>query len=127
MDDETYVKADLKQLRDHQYYTRRVGRTVNNKYRHKFVDKFAKKYLIWQAICSCGLSPPFCVCMGTLKTEEYIKKCLKRRRLPVYRQPDVSPIFWSNLAAIHYSTSAPQWYQENNVVLLTKTEIRQTA
>ena len=55
MVDETYIKCDFKQLPGPKFYTSIVHRRVSNKFKYKSLDKFGKKRLMWQAICSCGL------------------------------------------------------------------------
>lgn len=100
-DDETYVKADFQQMPGQGFYSERDGAFVDKKFRSKYVDKFAKKHLIWQGICSCGRRTQCYVVMGTLKSDEYIKECLQRRFLPLYQQHNIPPLFWLDLAAIH--------------------------
>ena len=119
-DDETYLKCDFQQMPGQEFYSRRVGKFVDNKFKCKYVDKFAKKYMIWQAICSCGRRTSPYVITGTLKSSEYIKECLNKRLLPMYRQHNVSPLFWPDLASIHYSRDTISWYEENNVAFVRK-------
>jgi hypothetical protein len=59
---------------------------VDDKFKSKYVDKFAKKYLIWQAICSGSHHTQVYVILGTLKSNEYIEKCLNKRFLMLIRQ-----------------------------------------
>ena len=54
MDDETYIKADTKQIPGQEFFVGKTRLGVPKKFRKKKVDKFAKKYLVWQAICVCG-------------------------------------------------------------------------
>jgi hypothetical protein len=82
---------------------------------------YAKKYMIWQAICSCGLRTPPYVITGTLKSGEYIKECLNKRLLPFYQNHISPPLFWPDLASIHYSRDAVSWYEENEVAYVKKT------
>ena len=58
MDDKTYIKCDFKQFPDPKFYTSIVRGRVRNNSKYKSLDKLGKKLLLWQAICSCGLS--FC-------------------------------------------------------------------
>lgn len=48
------MKDDFKQMPGNEYYSESEDRIVEENFKQKKVDKFAKKYLIWQAICSCG-------------------------------------------------------------------------
>lgn len=120
MDDESYLKADPKQMPGQQFYCKRRGRNVNDKFRYKFVDKFAKKFMFWQAICSCGLKTQSYVCVGTMKSPEYIRECLEKRLLPLYRKHTNPPLFWPDLATIHYSKDAISWYKANGVRYVDK-------
>lgn len=119
-DDETYLKADFNQMPGQEFYSKRVGKTVVDNFKSKFVDKFAKKHLVWQAICTCGLRSTAYVVTGTLKSDEYIKECLEKRLLPLYRQHNVPPLFWPDLASIHYSRDAISWYEANQVAYVPK-------
>ena len=78
MDDETYVKADFQQLPGRQFYVQKLGTTLNMKYKIIKMDKFPKKFMVWQAICSCGKrSTPFvtneprCLHQGVLAKKNY--------------------------------------------------------
>lgn len=120
LDDETYGKADFKQMPGNEHYSEREGRPVDEQYKRKKVDKFAKKYLIWQAICSCGKSSSIYVCKGTMKSDEYLRECLKKRFLKLYRDHDIPPVFWPDLATIHYSRAVLEWFKANNIVYVEK-------
>lgn len=121
MDDETYVKADFKQLPGKQYYTAYVKGGVKKIFKFKKVDKYAKKYLVWQGICSCGyMTKPF-VTKGILNQELYIKECLQKRLLPMYKQHNIPPIFWPDLATIHYSNKTVDWYKSKSIYFVPKT------
>ena len=54
MDDETYIKADAKQIPGLEFFIGKSRLDVPEKFQKKKVDKFAMKYLVWQAICGCG-------------------------------------------------------------------------
>lgn len=100
MDDETYVYADFKQIPGPQFYSYVYGRRVNNKFKYIKRDKFAKKYLVWMAICSCGKkSQPF-ITTKTMNTETYIQ-CLETYLLPLYKKHKQFPLFWPDLASCH--------------------------
>lgn len=103
MDDETYVKRDFKQLPGQKYYVSSIRGNVPNRYKFVQQDKFAKKYLIWQCICSCGLKSRTFVTSSTLNADLYIKECLQKRLLPFIRSHRSSVKFWPDLASIHYA------------------------
>jgi hypothetical protein len=56
-DVKTYLKFDFLQMSGQELYSNRHDTFVDDKYKTKHVEKFAKKYLIWQATCSCGSTP----------------------------------------------------------------------
>lgn len=63
---------------------------------------------------------PF-VITGTMNSQLYIDECLQKRLLPFVNQHDVPCIFWPDLAPIHYSRAALQWFEDNNIQLVPKT------
>jgi len=77
-------------------------------------------FVIWQSICSCGHRTSPYVKTGTLKDTEYIKECRNKHLLPLYRQHNVSPLFWPDLASIHYSRDTISWYKEFEVAIFKK-------
>lgn len=120
MDDETYVKSDFHQLPGQEYYVARNRGGVNKIFKVKKLSKFAKKILIWQAICSCGGRSDFFVVSGTLNKEIYIKKCLTKRLLPFYKKHKSQALFWPDLASCHYAKDTLNWYKRNGVLYVTK-------
>lgn len=120
MDDETYCKADFKQIAGQEFYTSISRQNVPEKFKKKFRSKFAKKYLVWQAICSCGQKSSAFVTSGTMKSDVYIKECLQKRLLPFLRKHDQQPLFWPDLASCHYSNLVGEWYIKNNVAVVPK-------
>ena len=85
MDDETYVKTDFKQLPGKTFYVASGRNAIEKKYRQIATKKFARKYLVWQAICTCGKkSKPF-ITTGTINGQIYKDECLKKRLLPLIK------------------------------------------
>lgn len=121
MDDETYVKADFNQIPGQLYYTAKSKGNVSPKFRQKKIDKFAKKYLIWQAICKCGLKSNIFVTTGTINTKIYVEECLQKRLLPMILLHKDPVLFWPDLATCHYGKSAMDWYDVNRVNIVPKT------
>lgn len=93
MDDETYVKFDTSTLPGPQYYNAVVGEIVPDSEKAIKMDKFGKKVLVWQAICSCGLKSTSYFAIGTISGEIYRKECITKRLLPIYRQHSIPPLF----------------------------------
>lgn len=120
MDDETYVKADFKQIPGQQFYTAKKRGLVPEKFKEKKLDKFPKKYLIWQAICTCGLKSGIFVSTGTVNQKIYVEKCLKKFLLPFIKSHKGSVLFWPDLASCHYGRLAMDWYDQNGVTVVTR-------
>lgn len=115
MDDETYVLCDFSQLPGQEFYTACGRGNVEKQFRTKLKSKFPKKFLVWQAICSCGDKSKFFITTGTINSNIYIKECLQKRLLPFMRQHRGSFFFWPDLASCHYSKATIEWYEANNI------------
>lgn len=120
MDDETYVLADFSQLPGRSYYVADGRGNVDDQFKFQKKTKFPKKYLVWQAICTCGERSSKFITTGTINTDIYIKECLQKRLLPFIRKHNKSTYFWPDLASCHYSKSAAEWYETNNIVVVPK-------
>lgn len=120
MDDETYVKVDLKQLPGRKFYVSTIRGGVAGKFKYIKMDKFSKKLMIWQAICSCGLKSKVFVTSSTMNTDLYISECLEKRLLPLIRFHNKPTKFWPDLASCHYSQKAIKWYGQNGVDVIPK-------
>lgn len=119
-DDETYVKADFSQIPGNKFYTTKDRGSLEPKFKEQKIEKFAKKYLVWQAICTCGkISQPF-ISTGNINSEIYIKECLQKRLLPLLKQHSQNTLFWPDLASCHYSNATKKWYEENNVIVVPR-------
>lgn len=120
MDDETYVLCDFSQLPGQDFYSA-IGRgNVSKEFRTKKKSKFPKKFLVWQAICSCGERSQSFVTSGSINSDIYIKECLQKRLLPFISKHNVSCFFWPDLASCHYSKAAKKWYEEREVDLVPR-------
>lgn len=115
IDDETYVKCDFRQLPGRNFYASKMRGSVPDRYKHVLVDKYAKKLMIWQALCSCGKKSKCYITSGTMRTENYIEECLKKRLLPFIALHNCPVVFWPDLASCHYSKDTVKFYQDNNI------------
>lgn len=115
MDDETYVLADFSQLPGQEFYVSRGRGNVPEEFRTRKKSKFPKKYLVWQAICSCGERSQSFITNGSINSDIYTKECLQKRLRPLLSKHEVSTFFWPDLASCHYSKVTKKWYEENNV------------
>lgn len=120
MDDETYVKLDFKQLPGQKFYIATGRGDVPGRFKFVFADKFAKKAMIWQAICSCGLKTEPFVTSSTMTSQVYIEECLEKRLLPFIHKHRGKVIFWPDLASCHYSKVVLEWYAANKVDFVPK-------
>jgi hypothetical protein len=120
MDDETYVKMDFGQLPGQKIYKATGRGDVPGKFKFVFADKFARKCLIWQGICSCGRKTPVFVTNKTMDSKMYKEECLRKRILPYIRSHKGPVKFWPDLASCHYSKEVLQWYRDNGVDFVEK-------
>ena len=109
MDDETYVLEDFKQLPGMCFYTGMQQNGVEEHFRTKKNTKLHKKYLIWQATCSCGRASQSFITAGTVNKEIYREECLKKRLFPFLRINDAPTLSW------HYAKDVLKWYKANGV------------
>ena len=54
------------------YYISKYRGEADKKFKHTKHNKFGKKALIWEAICSC-------INESTLNSQIYVKECLQKR------------------------------------------------
>lgn len=120
MDDESYVVSDFAQLPGRSFYRSRYRFGVKRQFKYQRLSKFPGKYMIWQAICSCGRKSASFVAKGNMKCDDYIKECLNKRLLPLIKSHTTKPLFWPDLAAIHYAKKALEWYDQNEVLYVPK-------
>ena len=120
IDDETYVKLDFSTLPGKQFYVKKRGEILPESMTTITSEKFPAKRLVWQTICECGMrSAPF-VMTGTMDSKIYIKECLQNKLLPLIKKHSKPVIFWPDLAPVHYSKTAQQWFVNNNVEVVPK-------
>jgi hypothetical protein len=123
MDDETYVKYDFRQLPGNKYYVSHIRGRVNPRYKYILQEKFAKKVMIWQVICSCGRYSKAYVIKKTMKADNYISECLTKAVLPLIRSHtngELKPIFWPDKAACHYAKKTVAWMNDKNIDFVPK-------
>lgn len=122
-DDETYVKQSFSQLPGTKFYYSEGRGKAPEKFKYKKIDKFGKKFMIWQALCSCGRKSEALVTSGNMTADTYIELCLKQRILPLMRAHGSSasfPLFWPDLASVHYAKKVIDWCESNDIRILPK-------
>ena len=82
-------------------------------------EKFAPKFLVWQAIGSCGLKSTLYITRKTLILDLFMEEC-SRKLLLAFIKKHVPKILWPDLATIHYSKKSLEWYEQNGVELIPK-------
>lgn len=120
MDDETYIKCDFKQVNGQKFYLSTMRGNVPEKFKYVCLDKFARKMMVWQAICSCGRKSQAYVTSSTMKADNYIKECLQKRLLPFIKSHTVPVRFWPDLASCHYARTTMAWFEANRVAVVQK-------
>jgi hypothetical protein len=117
MDDETYVPIDPTQVPCKEYFHAVDKKSVPDNIHFKSKQKFAKRYLVWQALDQMGnVSEPY-VSNGSINGQVYLEECLKKRLLPFiekhHKKSDV--IFWPDMATAHYHNDVTKWLKAQNV------------
>ena len=102
-DEETYVKVDFKQFSKPEFYTATE------------LLKFAQKYLVWQAICTCGLKSNIYIATVTVNQGIYVSECLQKRLLPFLKRHNCYVLFWPDLTSLQCRKKAMEWHAANNV------------
>lgn len=120
MDDETYCKLDTTTLPGPQFFNAIVGEEVPDDKRSIKMDKFGKKVLVWQAICSCGKKSLPYFTTGTINAENYRKECIQKRLVVVYRQHKTPPLFWPDLASAHYAATTLKLLKKYKIKFVEK-------
>lgn len=120
IDDETYVKADFRQIPGQKFYYSKIRGDVPKKYKAILIDKYAKKYMIWQGLCTCGLKTAAYVTNANMTSNLYQKECLEKIVLPFIDEHKGPLKFWPDLASCHYSNSTLNFYKENKMDVIPK-------
>lgn len=115
MDDETYCYKKFKYIAGQDFYTARTRKDAPEECKKKLKSKFPQKFMVWQAICSCGLKSEAYVTTGTINSQIYVDECLEKRLLPFIRKHQVIPLFWPDLASCHYANNTIKWYNGKQV------------
>ena len=104
MDDETYVLNTRESTPGNKFYSFIRGQSVSPSKKFKRVEKFPKKYLVWQAIADDGKVCKPKVLKGTMGTDTYVD-CLETIMIPwIKKEYGVdNVVFWPDMAACHYS------------------------
>lgn len=120
MDDETYVKLDFGQIPGQKFYLAKRKGDAPGKFKFVFADKFARKLMIWQGICSCGRKTKVFITGATMNGQLYKEECLQKIILPFIQSHEGPVKFWPDLASCHYSRDVIEWYKQNNVDFIEK-------
>jgi hypothetical protein len=83
-------------------------------------EKFDKKTIIWQAICTCGKKASPFFTMRSFNANIYKKECLKECLWPFITSHECSTLFWPDLASCHYQKDVLKWLNEKEVDFVSK-------
>jgi len=122
MDDETYVCQDPMQNKMQRYYKAQSKNQVENDHNIQPVQKFPKKYMIWQAVDENGNFSDSFIFEGTINSEIYLQNCLKERLLPFIKKyhENKKILFWPDLATSHYANDCISFLDEQNINYVKK-------
>jgi hypothetical protein len=93
MDNETDLKQDSKHIPGQKFCYSIMQSNVTKKQKYIFVDKFAKKFIIWQDLLSCGLTKKTFVTSSNMNSNFCWKKWLQKQTLWLFRQHQPSVKF----------------------------------
>ena len=122
IDDETYVPCDPRQACVQKFFNFKNKDQVPHDVRYKPIEKFPKKYLVWQAMDDRGhVSKPY-VKIGTMKAKEYLSECIEKILLPFLQKYKIksNALFWPDLATIHYAKVVQNWFRANGIEFVEK-------
>ena len=120
MNDETYCVADFSRILGQEYYVAEQKGTIDENFKTTKASKYPEKYLVWQALCSCGLKSKEFVTKGYVNGDIYVNECLKKRLLPLIKMHSMPILFWPDLASCHYGKVAKKFYQDSNINIVPK-------
>lgn len=84
--------------------------------------KFAKSFLIWQAIDELGnVSKPF-ISDRTMNAEIYLEECVKARLIPFIKEYHSTDkvLFWPVMATCHYASIVTDYLEKANIEFVQK-------
>lgn len=97
-DDETYIKEQTPIISPTwSFFYRQVSPRCSGEVPEEKVDKFAKKYLEWQAISLCGKFSKPHIMTGTINCQIYKEECIL---LPFLRSHEGETLLWPDLATV---------------------------
>lgn len=105
-----------------EYFAKVHGQHISENESVQQKTKFAKKYLVWQAIAEDGdVSEPF-ITTGTINQHIYLEECLRKRFLPFLesKRDKGKILFWPDLASAHYAHSVTTFMKEQNINFVPK-------
>lgn len=123
MDDETYCQIDADQIPGRNFFTTKSRNDEADDIKFKSKEKFAKKYMVWQAIDSEGNVSKPCVLTGTVNSERYLK-ILREFLIPFilehHEKKDI--LFWPDLASSHYAKNVVTFLEGENINFVGKSK-----
>ncbi|XP_047142962.1 uncharacterized protein LOC124817183 [Hydra vulgaris] len=126
VDDEFYFDLSNFELSENSGYYSSDRDNTSNEVKHKRVQKFEPKLLVWVALSPKGRSKHFIVPSGqAINKDVYLDKCLRSRLIPFIEQyhKNNNVIFWPDLASSHYSKKVQAFLNSKNIEFVPKERI----
>ena len=92
------------QIRGLEFYVAHSRDEVSQKYKNRRTTKFPKKYLVWQAICSCGQ-----------KSEGFVTQVSLKRSFFYILRAIPFQLCFGQIWKCHYGEKAKEFYDENEI------------
>ena len=124
IDDETYVCDDPNQNKLTRYYRAKSKNDIPQEQKLQQVQKFPKKYLIWQAIDSEGNKAECFISESNMNSDIYLNECLKKRLIKFIEKyhKNKKILFWPDLASSHYADICTSFLKEKNINFVEKSK-----
>ena len=118
MDDEKYFLLSDQSVPTNRGYYSCEKSLRSPEVRFKRTQKFEQKLLLWIAISTNGISPPFFAKQRqTINEKTYLEECIIKPLVPFidsYQDKDKT-LFWPDLASSHYSNIVTSYLSRNGI------------
>lgn len=124
MDDETYCYIEPDRNSSTTYVHSDEPEKLSPEVLFKQKQKFARNYMVWQAIGQDGKRSPPVIVRGTVNGEIYRDKCLKKVLIPwIKNNYNIDEIiFWPDMATSHYKADVCELLESENIRYVKKSE-----
>ena len=102
------------------YFTKTDEETLPESKTTFGIDKFGKKFLVWQSIAQYVSRSQTFVTTWTINKDIYMKECIKKRLLSFLVKLNPPTLFWPVLATSHYTNDTINLLNEKNVCFVSR-------